>query len=154
MSQLGKIAWLSQPYSTWPSMLFGSGSRVNLLSTVRCPHNVPPPLTPLYPLFLSFFPSLCLVFVCISPSISVPVPVLAMCSLTDGPLFAVLSYLSGGGGGCCPPPCGRAEAGSAAGHALAQSRRRVWTGNILATLRGPLWYLDELRKPRDTAEEM
>lgn len=60
------------------------------------PSQCTPTSLPLSPLFLSSF---CLsLFVCISPSISVPVLVLAMYRLTDGPLFAVLSYLSGGGG--------------------------------------------------------
>lgn len=49
---------------------------------------------------LSSLPFLLSFFVCICPSISVPVLVLAMCRLTDGPLFAVLSYLSGGGVMC------------------------------------------------------
>lgn len=103
MSQLGKIAWLSQPYSTWPSMLLGSGSRVIFIySPLLDALTMYPRLSLLCPLSscLSSLPSVCLVFVCISPSISVPVPVLAMCSLTDGPLFAVLSYLSGGGVVC------------------------------------------------------
>lgn len=101
MSQLGKIAWLSQPYSTWPSTLLGSGSRVifiysPLLDALTMYPHLSPFLSPLLvslPFPLSFF-------VCISPSISVPVLVLAMCRLTDGPLFAVLSYLSGGGVMC------------------------------------------------------
>lgn len=160
MSQLGKIAWLSQPYSTWPSTLLGSGSRVifiysPLLDALTMYPHLSPSLSPSLVVFLVFPLSF---FVCISPSISVPVPVLAVCRLTDGPLFAVLSYLSGVGwcvwSRCCPPPCGRAEASSAAGHALDRSRRCVWTGNILATLTGPLWYLDELWKLWDTAEEM
>lgn len=95
MSQLGKIAWLSQSYSTWPSTLLGSGSCVIfnysvVLDALTVYPHISSSLCPL------FSPSFCLsLFVCISPSISVPVAVLAMCGVTDGPLFAVLGYLSG-----------------------------------------------------------
>lgn len=74
---------------------------IYLRCTVRCPQNVPPqPILHHQQQQHSFLcvPSSSLsFFVCISPSISVPVPLLAVCRLTDGPLFAVLSYLSGGG---------------------------------------------------------
>lgn len=62
------------------------------------PSQCTPKLSPSVPPSSCFFFGLTL-FVCISPSISVPVLVLAMCRLTDGPLFAVLSYLSGWGWG-------------------------------------------------------
>lgn len=102
---------------------------IYLLSTVRCPQNVPPPLSFSVPSLLVFLPFLLSFFVRICPSISVPVPVLAMCRLTDGPLFAVLSYLSGGGGdvfgvAVALLPVVKQRAGSVAGHALAKVARQ------------------------------
>lgn len=96
------------------------------------------PPTPLLPCppppFLSFSPSFCLSLSLSPRSISVPVLLLAMCGLTDEPLFAVLSYLSGGwgggvgwGGAMClewllsSSPWPSERAGSAAGHALAEA---------------------------------
>lgn len=124
MSQLNKIALLSQAYSTWPSTLLGSDFCVIFISSPLLgalktyPHLSLPPLLVFLPFFLSFF-------VRISPSISVPVLLLAMCGLTDEPLFAVLSYLSGGGAMCLEWLLSSSlwpseRAGSAAGHALAE----------------------------------
>lgn len=91
MSQLGNTTCLSQSYSTWPSKPLGSGFRVIFIySLVFVFLSVPSPR------LLSVFS----LFVCISPSISVPVLLLAVGRLTDGPLFAVRSYLSGGGVMC------------------------------------------------------
>lgn len=132
MSQLGNTNCLSQPYSAWLSMQHGSGPCVILstLSVLDALTNTPH-LSFVFPLLVF---SLSFLFVCIAPSIAVWVLLLAMCSLTDGPLFAVWTYLSERWRGCCAPPCGRAEAGSALGHTLAW-RRCLWTGDILDILR-------------------
>lgn len=127
MSQLNKIALLSQAYSTWPSTLLGSDFGVIFISSpLLGALKMYPHLSPSLPPLLVFLPFLLSFFVRISPSISVPVLLLAMCRLTDEPLFAVLSYLSGGGVMCLEWLLSSSlwpseRAGSAAGHALAEA---------------------------------
>lgn len=98
MSQLGKKPGFHSLIGlVFPCRL--SQTPVYLFLTVPCPQ-CPPSSLLLCPLslLLSCRPSVFL-YLSVSPSISVPVLVLAICRLTDGPLFAVLSYLSGGVGG-------------------------------------------------------
>lgn len=77
MSQLGKIAWLSQSYSTWPSMLLGSDSRVIFIYSLLLdaltmfPHLSVPSLLVFLAFPLSFFICLCLsIDLCPFPAVS------------------------------------------------------------------------------------
>lgn len=104
MSQLGKMARLSQSYSTWPSRLLGSGSCVIFIHSLLLDALTmsPPPPPPQLSCSLSFSVPLFLLSFCLYLSVSPhrslsPVLALAVCRLTDGSLFAVLSYLSGVG---------------------------------------------------------
>lgn len=151
MSQLGKTSRLSQRRSAWPSTPLGSGSRVIFICSLALDALPTSPRLP--PPSLLFMSSFCLsLFVRISPSISVPVPVLAMCGLTDGPLFAVLSYLSeeeeAGGGGLVllSSPSGRAEAGSVAGHPPPHQPGSVWTIRFTTNLVSVFFFNRKMRK--------
>lgn len=140
MSQLSCTDRLSQAYSTWPSLPLGSACVIFIFSPVLDALTICPPhlnTTFLFSPLLLSSPCLAL-FVCISPSISVLVLLLTMCTLTYVPLFAVWSSLSGvWGRRVCVCVCvfGGAEQRPVQ---LQVTPCHVWSADILVTLRGHL----------------